>query len=216
MQGTNLLLHYDLCKSLLSVQQHLTSHTNRWYWLKRQGWQVSSQILTALSSFNLLLWGLVNSTTCLFASSISFLFTHIPVSAAVFHVCLSASLYLDKECFACSLPFLSSLPSTPSTRPQTQSPPDEHSWSCLMEPSHICSHGPSSPGCCISPHWGAGHQEGPLTDVNSSIPGKPHASPRLNRASDHKLWVHIPQSNCTSTVIRLVEASHTAICDSQH
>lgn len=83
--------------------------------------------------------------------------------------------------------FLSPHIPTPSTCSQTQSLPDEHSWSCLMEPRHICSLGPSSPGCCISPHWGAGHQEGPLTDVNSSIPGKPHASPRLNRASDHKL-----------------------------
>lgn len=91
--------------------------------------------------------------------------------------------------FLCSPPpNLSVYPAShPHHLPPNTKPTSKQSWSCLMGPSHIRSLGPSSPGCCVSPHRGAGHQEGPLTDVNSGIPGKPHASPRLNRASDHKL-----------------------------
>ena len=90
--------------------------------------------------------------------------------------------------FSAPLQNLSVYPAShPHHLPPNTKPTSEQSWFCLMEPSHIRSRGPSSPDCCVSPHWGAGHQEGPLTDVNSGIPGKPHASPRLERASDHKL-----------------------------
>lgn len=57
MQGPYLAQPFDICKSLLSVQQHLTSHTNKWYWLQKGKGDMSlPKPSIVLSTFYLLLY----------------------------------------------------------------------------------------------------------------------------------------------------------------
>lgn len=63
---------------------------------------------------------------------------------------------------------------------------------------------------------GAARPGMPLTDGNSSVPWKPHASPSLRLPKDHKLWVHIPQADCTSSAIRRVEILIAETLNSEH
>lgn len=85
-----------------------------------------------------------------------------------------------------------------------------------MEISNICTLHLPSLSCHVSLHRGLGHPGMPLTDGNSSVPWKPHASPSLRLPKDHKLWVHIPQADCTSSAIRRVETLIVETLNSEH